>query len=75
MDEPGFNHLGESYGRVYGCGNCRISLLQAVTNFLEVFNMSATVARQGGRIQLEQYDMRLVLNMAKWAKEGFRVPQ
>jgi len=33
--------------------------------------MSATMARQGGRVQLEQYDMRLVLNMAKMAKEGF----
>jgi hypothetical protein len=33
--------------------------------------MSATMARQGGRVQLEQSDMRLVLNMAKKAKEGF----
>jgi len=33
--------------------------------------MSATMARQGGRVQLEQSDMRLVLNMAKMAKEGF----
>jgi hypothetical protein len=32
--------------------------------------MSATMARQGGRIQLAQSDMRLVLNMAKMAKEG-----
>jgi hypothetical protein len=29
------------------------------------------MARQGGRVQLEQSDMRLVLNMAKMAKEGF----
>jgi len=33
--------------------------------------MSATVARQGGREQPEQSDMRLALNMAKMAKGGF----
>jgi len=33
--------------------------------------MSATMARQGGRVQLEQSDMWLALNMAKMAKEGF----
>jgi len=33
--------------------------------------MSATMARQEGRVQLEQSDMRLALNMAKMAKEGF----
>jgi hypothetical protein len=33
--------------------------------------MSATMARQGGCVQLEQSDMRLALNMAKLAKEGF----
>jgi len=33
--------------------------------------MSATMARQGGRVQLEQSDMRLALNMAKMAKEDF----
>jgi len=33
--------------------------------------MSATMARQGGRVQLEQSDLRLALNMAKMAKEGF----
>jgi len=32
--------------------------------------MSASMARQGGRVQLEQSDMRLALNMAKMAKEG-----
>jgi hypothetical protein len=32
--------------------------------------MSATMARQGGRVQLEQSDMRLALNMAKLAKGG-----
>jgi len=33
--------------------------------------MSATMARQGGLVQLEQSDMRLALNMAKMAKGGF----
>jgi len=33
--------------------------------------MSATMARQGGRVQLEQSDMRLALNIAKMAKGGF----
>jgi len=33
--------------------------------------MSATMARQGGRVQLEQSDISLALNMDKMAKEGF----
>jgi hypothetical protein len=33
--------------------------------------MFATMARQGGRVQLEQSDMCLPLNMAKMAKQGF----
>jgi len=33
--------------------------------------MSATMARQGGRVPLEQSDMRLALNMATMAKEKF----
>jgi len=33
--------------------------------------MSATMARQGGRVQLEQSDMCLALNMAKMAKGLF----
>jgi len=33
--------------------------------------MSATMARQGGRVQLEQPDMRLALNMVKMVKGGF----
>jgi hypothetical protein len=33
--------------------------------------MSATIARQGGRVQLEQSDMRLALNTAKITKGGF----
>jgi len=33
--------------------------------------MSATMARQGGQVQLEQSDMCQALNMAKMGKEGF----
>jgi len=33
--------------------------------------MSATMARQGGRVQLEQSNMRLAMNMAKLASGGF----
>jgi hypothetical protein len=33
--------------------------------------MSATMARQGGRLQREQSDMPLAFNMAKMATEGF----
>jgi hypothetical protein len=33
--------------------------------------MSAGMARQGDRLQLEQSEMRLALNMAKMAKVGF----
>jgi hypothetical protein len=32
--------------------------------------MSATMARSGGRVQVEQSDMRLALNMAKMAIGG-----
>jgi hypothetical protein len=33
--------------------------------------MSATMARQGGQVQLEKSDVGLALNMAKIAKGGF----
>jgi hypothetical protein len=33
--------------------------------------MSATMARQGGRVQLEQSDMRLGLNVGNIAQEDF----
>jgi len=36
--------------------------------------MSATMARQGGRVPLEHSDMRLALNMAKMAEQGFSRP-
>jgi len=37
---------------------------------LKVFNMSATVARQEGRLQLEKSNMHLASNMAKMANRG-----
>jgi hypothetical protein len=33
--------------------------------------MAATMARQGSRVQREESDMRLAMNMAKTANEGF----
>ena len=33
--------------------------------------MSATMASQGGQVQLEQSDMHLALKMARMAKAGF----
>jgi len=33
--------------------------------------MSSTKARQGGWVQLELSNMRLAINMARMAKEGF----
>jgi len=71
VDETGFIQLRGGYGSVYRRGNSRISLLEAATNSLLVFNMSAAMARHGGRVQLEQSDMFLALNMAKMAKGGF----
>jgi len=71
VDETGFKDSSGGYGVVYGRGNSRSFVLEAATNFLWVFNMSATMARQGGLVQLEQSDMRLALNMAKMAKCGF----
>lgn len=37
---------------------------------MQIFNMSVTVARQGGWVWQEQSDMRLALHMAKLAKGG-----
>jgi len=71
VNETGFNQLRGGYGSGYGRGNSRISLLEVATNVLLVVNMPATMARQGGQVQLEQSNMRLVLDMAKMAKEGF----
>jgi len=33
--------------------------------------MSATLARRGGQVHLEQSNMRLVLNLGKMGKQGF----
>jgi hypothetical protein len=74
VDETDFNRHGGGYGSVNGRGNSQISLFEAATNVFEVFNMSATMATQGGRVQLEQSDMRLAFNMAKMANEGFSLP-
>ena len=46
-------------------------MLEAATNVLYVFKNLATMARQGGWVQLQQSDMCLALNMGKMAKEGF----
>ena len=45
MDRPGSKHLKGRCRSVYGRGNRQISLLEAATNFLEVFNMSGTTRR------------------------------
>jgi len=66
-----FNHLRAGYRSVSGCPNCQMSSLQAASFFLYIFNTSATVARQGGWVQLEQSDMHLALLMAKTAEGGF----
>jgi len=71
VDETGSKDLGEGYGVVYGRGNSRISLLDAATDLLLVFNMSASMVRQGGWVQQEQSDMRSALKMAKKANELF----
>jgi len=71
VDEAGFEHLTGGYGSGCGGGNSQISLFDPATTFLEVSNMSATMARQGDWVQLEQSIIRLALNMPKMAKAGF----
>ena len=71
MGETGFNHLGEGYGSIFCRDNSRMSKLEAATDFRQVFNMSATMAGQRGRVQLEQSDTCLALNMATTANERF----
>jgi hypothetical protein len=63
--------IEEGYGVIYGRGNCQISLLEAATIVLYVFIMSTSMARLGGRVQLEQSDMCIALNIAKLAKGEF----
>jgi len=55
---------------IHGWDNRWMLLLAAATNFLYVFNISSTMAWQGGCVQLEMSDMHLALNMAKMAKGG-----
>jgi len=71
LDKTDTNYLRGGYGSIYGWGNSRISLLEAATNFLKLFNMCTMMARQGGSVQLEQSNMCLALNMANMAKGGF----
>ena len=71
VDETGFKHLRGDVSVVYSKGNSRISFLEAATTFLYVFNLSVTMARQGGCKQLQQSDMRIVLIIATMGKERF----
>jgi hypothetical protein len=45
-------------------------LFEATTHYLEVFNRSAIMARQGGSLQWELSNMHLTLNMAIMGKGG-----
>jgi len=71
VDETDFNNLWRRYQSAHGKGNSQISYVEAVTNFLQDFTISATMARQEGRVQLEQSDMPHALNMAKIANGGY----
>ena len=71
MDETRFKQPTGYYGSVYGGGNSRISFLESATSYLSVFNTSATMAMQGGWVQLEQSDRYLALHMGKVAQGGF----
>jgi hypothetical protein len=73
VDESPWTHLTGGYGTIYGRGHSQISVFEAATNFLEVFNMSATKARQGGCVQLKQSDMPLDLKITTLAKGGFSI--
>jgi hypothetical protein len=52
-------YLNRGYRVVHGRGNNQILILEVASSFLWVFNMSATMARQGGWVQLDQSDMCL----------------
>ena len=71
MDETGFNHFRRCYRSVHVRGSSQILFLAAATNFLLVFNMSATIGAQGSRVQLKSSKMHLALNMAKMATRGY----
>jgi len=69
VDETGYEYFRGGYWVVYGWGHRRISVLEAATNFFWVFNNSATMARQGDRVQQAQTNMCLALilpNGQKW---------
>jgi len=67
VDDTSCKHSRGGGENVYYRGNHRIPHLEVDATFWSVFNMSATMAWPGGQVQLEQSDMRLVLNMAKLA--------
>jgi hypothetical protein len=68
--QTGFIYLTGGYRMIYGRCNSRISLLEAATNVLYLFNLSPTMVWQGGHGQLEQSNMFLTFNMAKMANDG-----
>jgi len=71
LDEAGFQDLWDSSRVVHGGGTSRISFLEASTNFLDVFNMSATMTRHWGQVQLKHSNMYLPFNVAKITTWGF----
>jgi len=71
VEETGFNHLRGGYRSIGGGAHSCIPVLEGATDFLSVLYKSATLARQGCHVQLEQFNMRLALNMAKMATCGF----
>jgi len=63
--------LWGGYAVDYGRGNSQISHLEEASNYLEVFNMSDTMAMKGGSVKLEHSDMCLTFHMVILAKAGF----
>jgi len=70
VEKSDFKQLSRGYKSISGWGNTQISYLEVAKNFLLVFNMSATMARQGDWVQLEQSNMCLALTIANMAKRG-----
>jgi len=75
VEKTGDEDVWGGYGVIYGRGKSSIPCLAAATNFLQVFNVSATVARQRSWVQLELSDMRLAVNMTNMANHGLCAPQ
>jgi len=71
VDQTAFNHYRGGYGSIDGWDSSQISFLEAATKSLQGINMSATMARQGGRVKLKQSDMCLALHMGKIAEQEF----